>query len=411
MSTSSTAPGRYVDVTRLLVRYRGTIRSTGTDRVNAAYAEQSSGLGLTSCFWTGKDFRFLSQGATQRLQHFLCDVPSRYQSRLNYPILWFRALALSKPITRGHLLLAPSGQWLAEEKAWRWLTERGIRVFVFIHDLIPLDFPEYCSGGAKKLTLKRVELSLKHSSGIIINSEDTKSSLERHASQLGLKPPLSCVAPLGCKSISSDSCHRSRPPDTERPFFVVLGTIEPRKNHLLLLDVWRHLAQEMGDHTPLLYIIGKRGWECEQVVDLLDRCDAIRPHVVQRSDLPDSEVHGLLERARALLFPSFAEGFGLPVLEAISAGTPVICSPLESICEFAQGIPEYAEPYDGAMWLRLIKEYATSDSVARSEQINRMASFKPLTWESHFRRVAALLNDVIGSRVPDPAPGNGQPTR
>lgn len=68
-------------------------------------------------------------------------------------------------------------------------------------------------------------------------------------------------------------------------YFVVLGTIEPRKNHLLLLQVWRQLIEELGLAAPRLVIIGQRGWECEQVVDLLDRCEVLRGVVLEKTDV------------------------------------------------------------------------------------------------------------------------------
>ena len=114
------------------------------------------------------------------------------------------------------------------------------------------------------------------------------------------------------------------------PYFVVLGTIEPRKNHLLLLNIWRRLAEQQRS-PPKLVIIGTRGWENEQVLDVLDRSVLVRPHVVEGSGMGDRGLMRLLANARALLMPSFAEGYGLPVVEALSLGTPVVASDIAGV--------------------------------------------------------------------------------
>jgi glycosyltransferase involved in cell wall biosynthesis len=175
------------------------------------------------------------------------------------------------------------------------------------------------------------------------------------------------------------------------PYFVVLGTIEPRKNHLLLLALWRHLAKQLGEKTPQLVVVGRRGWECEQVVDMLERCKAIHLHLLEVNNATDEQVVSLLKGARALLMPSYAEGFGMPVQEALALGTPVISSPLPAIREFAGEIPDYAEPHDGMRWEELIRSYAVDSSPERQAQLERLKSFKDMTWPEHFALVEEFL--------------------
>ena len=84
----------------------------------------------------------------------------------------------------------------------------------------------------------------------------------------------------------------------------------------------------------------------------------------------------------------------MPVQEALALGTPVICSPLPAIREFAADIPEYAEPHDGVRWLELIAEYAKADSPLRREQVQRIGKFKDTTWDTHFGIVAGFLKEI-----------------
>lgn len=122
----------------------------------------------------------------------------------------------------------------------------------------------------------------------------------------------------------------------------MLGTIEPRKNHLLLLNLWREMPRTLtGSIAPDLVVVGRRGWECEQVVNMLKRCKAVRRHLHEIGTASGGQVATLLQNTQALLMPSFAEGFGIPVQEALSLGVPVISSPLPAIIEHAGDITDY----------------------------------------------------------------------
>jgi glycosyltransferase involved in cell wall biosynthesis len=92
--------------------------------------------------------------------------------------------------------------------------------------------------------------------------------------------------------------------------------------------------------------------------------------------------------------PSFAEGFGLPVVEALAAGVPVIASDLPAFRELAGDIPEYADPLDGARWLELVREYARPDSARRAAQLERIRGFRAPTWKEHFAIVDNFLDSL-----------------
>jgi len=141
------------------------------------------------------------------------------------------------------------------------------------------------------------------------------------------------------------------------PYFVVLSTIEPRKNHWFLLQMWRRLVETMGDSAPRLVIIGQRGWECENVAYMLERSEKLKGFVFEYSNCTDEELATYLHHAQALLFPSFAEGYGMPLVEALAFGVPVIASDLPVFREVAGEIPEYVDPLDGKRWAELVKEY------------------------------------------------------
>lgn len=174
----------------------------------------------------------------------------------------------------------------------------------------------------------------------------------------------------------------------------MLGTIEPRKNHWLILHVWRRLVEQMGNDAPKLVIIGRRGWECENVIDMLERCEPLRRVVIEESDCSDIQLNAWLQHARALLFPSFVEGYGMPLVEALGLGVPVIASDLPVFHEIASDFPTYLDPLDGPGWYANILAYMEYDSPERRHRIQKIASFRTPTWSEHFEQVDSFLDSL-----------------
>jgi glycosyltransferase involved in cell wall biosynthesis len=140
-------------------------------------------------------------------------------------------------------------------------------------------------------------------------------------------------------------------------------------------------------------VIGQRGWECEEVLALLGRSVAAG-RVVELARCPDAELRTYLRHACALLFPSFVEGYGLPLVEALALGVPVLASDLAVLREVAGDIPDYASADDLARWEALVVEYTAGDSARRAAQMERLAAFAAPTWSAHFAQVDALLGEI-----------------
>ncbi len=260
-----------------------------------------------------------------------------------------------------------------------------------VHDLIPLTHAEYCRPGIDEAHQRRIHTALRHADGLIANSQDTLDALNTEARRADLPLPPSVVARLA-PGITSRA-HASRP--LEHPYFVMLGTIEPRKNHWFMLHIWRRLVETLGEHAPKLVVIGRRGWECENVVDMLERCEPIRGAVIEETDCTDERLRAWLLHARALLFPSFAEGYGMPLVEALTLGVPVLASDLRVFHEIAGDIPDYLDPLDGPGWLARIHAFAHPDSADRTAQLARIAHFQVPTWQTHFDHVDQFLETLV----------------
>lgn len=283
------------------------------------------------------------------------------------------------------------------------LRRAGARFVPLIHDLIPLTHPEYTRAPQVGRHAARIATTATLADGIIVNSAATQAALLAHLAPHGRPLPPIAVAPLGIRAMN-----RPAEPLPTEPYFLCLGTVEARKNHHLLLHLWRDLATEgramQGQAGPRLLLCGRRGWENASALNLLDRCDALRGLVEELGPLPDARVTELLAGARALLFPSFAEGYGLPLAEALALGVPAICSDVPALRELGGAVPEYLDPLDGPGWRQAILDYARPDSPRRAAQLARIRHWRTPDWDTHFEAVDALLAQVTGVPVPGRRP-------
>ncbi|WP_439890889.1 glycosyltransferase family 4 protein [Ralstonia sp. 25C] len=281
---------------------------------------------------------------------------------------------------------------LHRESYVNWLGQSGLRPVFMVHDLIPITHPEYARDGERNRHERRIAAMLRLGSGLITNSRATLDALRAYARERGLAMPATTVAPLaGADLPVGDSV-----PLLDGPYFVMLGTVEPRKNHAMMLQIWREMAAR-GGPVPRLVLIGQRGWNVEHVYGLLDRCSELAQLVILRPDCGDAELATWLRHTRALLFPSFAEGYGMPLAEALAMGTPVIASDLDVFHEIAGSVPDYLSPLDGIGWRNAILDFASSASSRRGKQAGRIRNFRASGWDQHFASVDQLLAEVSGA--------------
>lgn len=258
----------------------------------------------------------------------------------------------------------------------------GATLIFCLYDLIPIDFPEYASTThAKTLHKSRVKSMAQTGSIIWAISEATKDRFLAFCSVEKVTPPQIEVIHIGVEEdiieasqLSKQSIPIKYASKIKRPYFVIVSTIEPRKNHLLLLTIWQQLVVELGDQCPSLVIIGRRGWQIDHVINILEKSAMLQDNVIELNDVTDSEMIALIQNAQASLFPSFDEGWGMPVAEALTLHTPVICSDIPVLRECSQNLAEFIDPLDGVGWKSTIVHYCLKAKSVKQD-------YKPSKWK------------------------------
>ena len=384
--------GPVIDVTRLAARLLEGTQATGVDRVSLAYLRHFRGSARALVRHWGRWALLDGRDSARMFAALLHELPEPRQI-VRATVL--RSLLRTWDAAPGCVLFNTGHSGLDLPDYAQRIRRRGLRPVYFLHDLLPLTHPEFFREGEAALHRRRLRTMAETGHGLLLNSSMTEEDMTHHARVEGLRLPRHAVAPL-CPEVLPAPMDEA---PTEQPYFVMVGTIEPRKNHLLLLHVWRRLAQLGLPTMPRLVLIGRRGWECEQVIDMLERCEALRPHVLEIANCNDRELSTWLRHARALLYPSFVEGFGLPLVEALAHGVPVVASTLPVFQEVAGDIPDYVDALDGPGWAACVQEYLQPQSSRRAAQLARLRHYAPRKWAEHFAVVQDLLDTMRVTRL------------
>lgn len=389
-----------LDVTRLVSRLgRGAL--TGIDRVELAYlrhllsgSDRAFGLLRTRAgiLLIGRDGLILLKGWAEGLAlPDQIDIISRLTRRHDPRIaavetalrktaiarapLWLAGQMLLRNLPRGMVYLNVGHTNLTARLLQAMKQVPASCVAILIHDTIPLEHPSFGRPDRTAAFTARVRAAARYSDLVIHTAQTTRHVNEVHFRHLADRVPPGVVAPLGIDRAEPDPAALPPGLDIDTPFFLTVGTIEPRKNHSLLLDVWTSLPRH---ERPNLLIVGNRGWADATTLERLDRgIEGV--HVLH--NVTDAALACLMDRARAMLLPTMAEGFGLPALEAAKVGLPLILSDLPIFRELLKDYPVYLPTKDIYSWTETVRALANETDRRRHDPL------KTPTWTEHFQLV------------------------
>jgi len=276
-------------------------------------------------------------------------------------------------------------------------------VFTF-HDAIYALFPGY------HLPMNRLFLGwmmprfLRRADAIIVVSECSRRDAVR----------LHGADPARIQVIYEGVDRRFRPPESRQVvdgararlglpdrYLLTVGTIEPRKNLITLFEAYAALlADGSGDALPPLVVVGKRGWLYEKTLRRVSEL-GLEKSVVFPGYLADADLPLVYAGTEMFVFPSFYEGFGLPPLEALACGAPVICSNTSSMPEVVGDAAILVDPGDAAALRRAMAAVLGDEDLRRKLREAGPRRAAAFTWEETARRTLAVYDGLLAQREPE----------
>lgn len=218
----------------------------------------------------------------------------------------------------------------------QWVHQQGLTATLIVHDLIPIAHPEWFPTDANKRTLESIVHSVTERDRVVCVSESTRQDLLAYRTDLS--PEQVTVAHLAGAEVFkptplSDTLRQRIGINFE--YILSVCTLEPRKNLQLVVKAYERLLQNNVDtKLPQLVLVGAIGWKTGELIDQINMLNAHYPkQVIITGYIEDEELTQLYTSATMFVYPSLYEGFGLPPLEAMQCGCPVITSNVSSLPE------------------------------------------------------------------------------
>ena len=235
-----------------------------------------------------------------------------------------------------------------------WLAARpDVAAVLMLHDVIPLDHPEMVEPSSRPHHLRMVRTAAANAHGLIVTTRHARDRVSAEIARHRLDPVPTLVRGLPLPRAFTH-IRLADPSLGSTRYFVACGSIEPRKNHALLFEAWRRLRDREGEPAPKLVLVGAPGWQSDAILKPLQHDPFLRETVDHVAGLSSPALARLMLGASAVLCPSLAEGFGLPLLEANALGVPTIASDIPSHREIADGGTRLLGCRDAQEWAAAI---------------------------------------------------------
>lgn len=265
----------------------------------------------------------------------------------------------------------------------------GLRITLACYDLIPTRHPQHFRGvhAPGRFDAYLVDMAW-CADDVVCISDHTRQDLEAYLAEVGAPRPRTHTIRLGCELPATPVAQSLPLPPDDRPFVLYVSTLESRKNHALLVRVWRRLREHQQPHR--LVFVGMPGWGVDALLAELQSDAALREDVLILSHVPDEQLEALYRACAFTVYPSLMEGWGLPVVESLARGRLCLASNTTSLPEAGGGWAEHLDPTDEDAWVRRLAALMRHPTEVQAINARIAQGFKAPSWEGTARAIDAI---------------------
>ena len=291
----------------------------------------------------------------------------------------------------------------------------GARYIQIFYDLIPISVPEVVAAPLIPHFARAMAAMSIYADHVFSISRYSQDDLAATLTRLGRPVPEISVIPMG-GSITDAEATGAAPVGTlaklgvDGPFVLCVGTLEPRKNHMLLFQVWRRLVAKHGaDKVPKLVLVGRVGWYMDDFMRMLKITGFVEKTVIHLQGVSNAELSELYKGCLFTTFPSFSEGWGLPITESLALGKVCVCSNSTSMPEAGGTHALYVDPFDTSAAYDLCETLIYDGETLAREEAKLRATFKAPTWSEASDGLRAQFADLLPRLAARPAKQERKP--
>lgn len=265
----------------------------------------------------------------------------------------------------------------------------GFMLVHVVHDMIPVQVPQYVVEDLPAVFAAYKEKVFRMANGLVINSKSSKNDAEHFMKAHNIVPPPSVVFRLADEpaDTKAEKAVAGLKPGS---FALMLGTVEARKNPVLMYYTYKHALRE-GIKLPKLVIAGRLGWLVDDFLYMVRRDPELRGQVVVLEGVSNAERAWLFRHCIFTVWPSFYEGWGMPVAESLAYGKLCLSSDQSSMPEIGGKLVEYFSPYNPAQLAELMHAYSDAKVRAKKEAEIRK-NYKPTTWADMYKQISGFID-------------------
>jgi glycosyltransferase involved in cell wall biosynthesis len=280
--------------------------------------------------------------------------------------------------------------------------ETGANLTVLVHDLIQMKLAHFYPEGVGAEFEANARIIVQAADDFLVYSDCTKKDLQEFLIGNGQffkkisKFRLGDMTDLHPEGVADDCNAKSELQQrfTGKKFAIYVSSIEIRKNHALLINVWRRLIEERGSAAPHLVLVGRSLWRGEETTSALKREARLQQFVHVLDDVDDRDLDWFYRNCCLTLYPSLYEGWGLPVAESLSYGKMCITSNNTATREIAPTLTDLLDPYDFRGWRDRISYYLDNPSALKNAEQKIRNAYKDYPWDESVKEIVSITDNL-----------------